>query len=77
MTLLKFIKKITKQLKVISQNFSNKTKRCKLIPGKKIDTASPSTEDQPQTSTTFLDSETDLQLLNKSLSIIGELLVKQ
>ena len=62
-----------------------------MIPGKKIcticqkkltessesDTASPSTEDQPQTSTTFLDSETDFQFLNKSLSIIGESLVKR
>ena len=67
MTLLKFIKNITKQLRVISQDFSNKTKQCKLIPGKKIyiicrkkmtessesDTASPLTEDQPQTSTVF------------------------
>ena len=35
-TLLKFIKNITKQLRVISQDFSNKTKWCKLIPGKKI-----------------------------------------
>ena len=65
-------------------------KQRKLIPGKKIctlcqkkltessesDTASPSTEDQPQTSTTFLDSETDLELLNKSVSIIGESPVK-
>ena len=57
-------------------------KRFALYAGKKLtessesDTASSSTEDQPQTSTTFLDCETDLQLLNKSLSIIGESPVK-
>ena len=74
-------RKVRVGLRVISEEYADKNQQIKLIPGKKIccwcrkkisNSPPTSAEDQPQSSGNFVDTESELQLLNESLSIIGE-----